>query len=101
MQLPTRAYAPGRAGYRRLTPAQARVLVTFEEHGAMDDFTLGYAYRLTHGKMDQAWSGLRTRRAELTAMGVLEVVRVFRNERNRDVGVYGVRVGAFGLAHRA
>jgi hypothetical protein len=76
-------------GYRAITEAQARVLLTFVEHGDMTDFQLGYAYRLLHGELDQSWSGLRTRRSELVDLGILRFVGEVRNERNRRVSVWG------------
>lgn len=73
-----------------LSTAQQRVYETFAEHGPLTDYALGYAYRLTHGDLDQMWSGLRTRRSELVTLGVLKKVREERNDRGRFVGVYAI-----------
>lgn len=91
MKLPTMAIVESTC--IALSPAQARVYVTFASNGALTDFSLGYAYRLTHGTLDQTWSGLRTRRAELVAKGVLEVVDVVRNENGRMVQVWDITEG--------
>jgi hypothetical protein len=81
-------------GYRDLTDSQARVLLAFDTHGDMTDYQLGYAYRLTHGELDQSWSGLRTRRSELVTMGAIAPMGEVRNENNRKVTVWGIARGA-------
>jgi hypothetical protein len=92
-QRPRMADKPGL--FRRLTESQARVLLAFDAHGDMTDYQLGYAYRLTHGDLDQSWSGLRTRRCELVDAGVLEAKGEIRNENNRKVTVWGIAGGVY------
>lgn len=105
LKLPKRVFVPERrdalgnlvrtARWHKLTDSQARVLLTFDTHGDMTDYQLGYAYRLTHGELDQSWSGLRTRRSELVTMGVLVPLSEIRNENNRKVTVWGIARGVY------
>ena len=74
----------------RLSDSQLRVYETFATHGPLTDYELGYAYRLTHGDLDQSWSGLRTRRKELVDLGVLYLQARRKNENGRTVGVYAL-----------
>lgn len=74
-----------------LTTSQAKVLRAFKDHGELTDFELGYAYRLSFGCLDQSWSGLRTRRAELVKKGYLtRVARRKESGQKRASGVYGI-----------
>jgi hypothetical protein len=83
----TRAPAP----VGPLTDAQLRVYEVFLKHPqGLTDYELGYAYRLTHGDLDQSWSGLRTRRKELVDAKVLRRTSEKVNENKRKVGVYAL-----------
>ena len=96
--LATRVYVPDNilgGYYFRLTPSQARIMATFDEHCDMTDYQLGYAYRLTNGILDQSWSGLRTRRSELVDMGAIVQKGVAKNENGRTVKVWGLASGTF------
>jgi hypothetical protein len=74
-----------------LSTSQRKVYETLRDHGPLTDMELGYAYRLQHKTLDQAWSGLRTRRRELEDAGLVVQVGEIRNERNRAVALFGVR----------
>lgn len=72
---------------RTLTVNQQKVLDVFEgyRYTALTDYKLGYAYRLVHGKLDQSWSGLRTRRSELRDLGLVEPTGKVLNEGGRYI----------------
>jgi hypothetical protein len=79
---------PSAAREATLNDNQRKVLATLRDQGPLTDFELGYAYRLQHGKMDQSWSGLRTRRRELEDMGLVYQHGTVRNENNRQVATF-------------
>jgi tRNA A37 threonylcarbamoyltransferase TsaD len=93
--IPRKAYSPLTQSVVELSEAQGKVLAAFDSQGDLTDFKLGYAYRLTHGSLDQSWSGLRTRRSELVKMGVLTSVGTVLNERNRPLNIWGITYGAY------
>jgi hypothetical protein len=98
VQIPRSAFVPKHNGYVKLNEAQGKVLAAFDAQGDLTDFQLGYAYRLTHGDLDQSWSGLRTRRNELFKLGILSVVGYARSERNRPINVWGITYGVVSTA---
>jgi hypothetical protein len=78
-------------GGHDLTPAQAAVLGILAQYGPLADHALvPLAQHQLH--VHQSSSGIRSRRAELTALGLVESVTTIRTGSGRSAGVYAANL---------
>lgn len=80
-----------------LTPAQAAVLGILVQYGPLADHAL-VPLAQHQLSVHQSSSGIRSRRAELTGLGLVESVTTIRTGSGRSAGVYAVALSALEAA---